>query len=50
MCLQNDVVYTVCLQKNPIDYLTQIRPDTETMNQTLRMLGTYKSDYAAAAQ
>ncbi|GAX78366.1 hypothetical protein CEUSTIGMA_g5808.t1 [Chlamydomonas eustigma] len=35
-------------QKFPIDFLISIRPDAETMNQTLRMLGTYRTDYEHA--
>lgn len=32
----------------PMDFMTAVRPDTETVNQTLRMMGTYKPDYAIA--
>jgi hypothetical protein len=38
------------IKKHPIDYLAAIRPDSESMNQTLRMLGTYSTDYAYADQ
>lgn len=31
-------------KKHPVDFMTQIRPDTETTNQAMRMLGTYDSD------
>ena len=31
-----------------MDYLGAIRPETETVNQTLRMLGTYPTDQAHA--
>ncbi|PNW87469.1 hypothetical protein CHLRE_02g144450v5 [Chlamydomonas reinhardtii] len=31
-------------QKQPLEFMTQIRPHTETTNQALRMLGTYVSD------
>lgn len=37
-------------QKYPVDFMTAVRPDTETTNQTLRMMGTYKSDYAVASR
>ncbi len=30
-------------QREPIEFMASIRPDTETINQTLRMMGTYKS-------
>ncbi|GLC41521.1 hypothetical protein PLESTB_001002000 [Pleodorina starrii] len=32
----------------PLDFMTQIRPETETTNQAMRMLGTYTSDQAHA--
>lgn len=30
---------------HPIDFYAAIRPDTQTTNQTLRMMGVYDSDY-----
>lgn len=38
------------LHKHKIDYMSNIRPDTETMNQTLRMLATYETDHVHAQQ
>eukprot|EP00983_Pelagomonas_calceolata_P040968 1137841-Pelagomonas_calceolata.AAC.7 len=39
---------TFCMQRNAhrnkIDYMSTIRPDVETMNQTMRPLGTYATD------
>mmetsp|Transcript_40256 Transcript_40256/g.89397 ORF Transcript_40256/g.89397 Transcript_40256/m.89397 type:complete len:378 (+) Transcript_40256:766-1899(+) len=35
-------------QKYPVDFMAAIRPDAQTTNQTLRMLGTYKTDYPHA--
>lgn len=43
--------HPICLyimQKSPIDFLSALRPDTQTTNQTLRMLGTYASDHSHA--
>jgi hypothetical protein len=37
-------------QKYPMDFLISIRPDAETTNQTLRMLGTYRTDYEHAVR
>uniref|UniRef100_A0A7S0WPP5 Uncharacterized protein n=1 Tax=Chlamydomonas leiostraca TaxID=1034604 RepID=A0A7S0WPP5_9CHLO len=34
--------------KEPFEYLAAIRKDCETTNQTLRMMGTYETDYAHA--
>ena len=31
-----------------MEYYASIRPDTMSVNQTLRMMGTYDVDYAAA--
>ncbi len=38
------------MRKYPISYYSAIRPDAETTNQTMRMLGTYSSDFAFADQ
>ncbi|GFR48392.1 hypothetical protein Agub_g10285, partial [Astrephomene gubernaculifera] len=35
-------------QHYPLDFMSQIRPETETTNQAMRMLGTYTSDQAHA--
>jgi hypothetical protein len=35
-------------QKQPLEFMTQIRPETETASQALRMLGTYPGDAAHA--
>ncbi|GIL81250.1 hypothetical protein Vretimale_1191 [Volvox reticuliferus] len=35
-------------QAYPLDFMGQIRPETETTNQAMRMLGTYASDQAHA--
>eukprot|EP00200_Dunaliella_tertiolecta_P002096 CAMPEP_0202345904 /NCGR_PEP_ID=MMETSP1126-20121109/4932_1 /ASSEMBLY_ACC=CAM_ASM_000457 /TAXON_ID=3047 /ORGANISM="Dunaliella tertiolecta, Strain CCMP1320" /LENGTH=132 /DNA_ID=CAMNT_0048937253 /DNA_START=218 /DNA_END=616 /DNA_ORIENTATION=- len=34
-------------QKNSLEYMATLRPQAETTNQTLRMMGTYASDYQA---
>ena len=36
-----------CAQKFPIEFLSTIRRDTETTNQTMRMMGTYSSGVEA---
>ncbi|KAJ9520991.1 hypothetical protein QJQ45_022707 [Haematococcus lacustris] len=36
--------------REPYDYRATIRPDCQTTNQTMRMMGTYESDYQAAKQ
>ncbi|GAX76833.1 hypothetical protein CEUSTIGMA_g4279.t1 [Chlamydomonas eustigma] len=38
------------INKHPIDYRAAIRPDSETVNQRMRMLGTYSTDFAYADQ
>ncbi|PNH05556.1 hypothetical protein TSOC_008158 [Tetrabaena socialis] len=35
-------------RSNPLEFMTAIRPETETTNQAMRMLGTYDSDQAHA--
>lgn len=37
-------------QRNPLDYFAAIRPDTQSVNQTLRMMGTYDTDHDFAAR
>ncbi|KAF5828851.1 hypothetical protein DUNSADRAFT_16987 [Dunaliella salina] len=32
-------------QQNPLEYMATLRPQAETTNQTLRMMGTYASDF-----
>lgn len=32
------------VQKFPLDFMSAMRPQTKTTNQTLRMLGTYETD------
>ncbi|KAG2495899.1 hypothetical protein HYH03_006137 [Edaphochlamys debaryana] len=34
--------------KHPMEFMQQIRPDTETTSQSLRMLGTYEADFSHA--
>jgi hypothetical protein len=36
------------LQHFPLDFMAAARPQAQTTNQTLRMLGTYSSDAAVA--
>ncbi|KAL6754359.1 hypothetical protein V8C86DRAFT_2704290 [Haematococcus lacustris] len=38
------------MHKDKIEYMAAIRPDCETMNQTLRMMGTYPTDAPHAAR
>ncbi|KXZ42462.1 hypothetical protein GPECTOR_144g725 [Gonium pectorale] len=35
-------------QKYPLDFMSEIRPETETTNQAMRMLGTYAADQSHA--
>jgi len=45
-------VSIACLRfkkREPIGFLATIRPDTQTMSQTMRMMGTYHTDYEYAA-
>lgn len=35
-------------QRDPIEFLATVRPDTESTNQTLRMMGTYEPDFEIA--
>jgi hypothetical protein len=45
-----DAFAVLCSHKHKIDYMTAIRPDTETTSQLMRMMGTYETDYPHAAR
>jgi hypothetical protein len=40
--------WLVFLQHFPLDFMAAARPQAQTTNQTLRMMGTYSSDAAVA--